>query len=402
MADWRERDLRGDEGPAGSVTSVVRHARFGLAAARLGEAVLFGAAALCLTLAAAVWNGAGLSRADAWLLAVASAACAAGSWWLEHRRSSDEVARTLDRRLRHQGALVTAYELESRDDAPRGELARLLVAQVLTRLRKREAVHALRPGLALPVAAPLVGAALLAFALEARRVEPPPNRLASVAGGLVGSVEGALHGVMTDEDVDLEFVRGLRAAVGDARDLEREIAAQEAAETGDAAAAAEQLTRLAEVDRKLVDLAREARDPELRAEISEARTWLDALRDGLEREYGGDAPRDPIEPGAGDGPPETPEPAEAPEAPEAPESTGGGDGAGLAGGGGEPGDSATSTGPGAGGELAPGAAVPPGGVDGAGGDAREPLELGAGAGAWWPERHDEVVRSWLERVRAGG
>jgi hypothetical protein len=385
MADgWRERDLRGDEGPAGSVSSVVHHARRGLGAARAGEAALFGATALCLALAAAVRAGAGLGRVDAWVAAAACAACAGLAWWIEHRRTPAEIARRLDERLRHQGALVTAFEEEHRvapaGSAPASPLGAVLIAHVLARLRRREALRALRPGLALPVAAPLAGAAVLALALQLARVEPPASPLAAVSGGLVGRVEGTLRGVLgagDAGDVDLAVVGELRGAVGEARALANAVAGVEAKKP----APPDLDARLAALDRKLADLATAERGPDLRAEISAARSWLDALRRGLGAEPPAADPEGAPEPGPAGVDPGTADPAVA---------SGGGDGT-MSG----------STSP-AGGGDAPSALPPDAGAGAGGGElsAGGAAETGAADGTWWPAAHDEIVRRWLERVRA--
>jgi hypothetical protein len=389
---WRERDLRGDEGRPASVAGVVRHARRGLAAARAGEAVLFGAAALGFGLAAAAWTGAGLERADAWAAAAVCALCAGAAWWGEHRRSAADVARALDRRLRHQGALVTAFEVEDRgvpgSPGPPGSLGRLLVVHVLERLRKREALHALRPGLALPVAAPLAGAAVLAGVLQAVAVEPPPRSVAVVTRGLVGRLGDTLDAAFADESADLELVRALRAAVAEARDLAAEL---RAAEEAGIAPPPDAARRLEELDRTLADLAGEAGgEPasaaDLRAELAEARSWLDALRGGLEpapdaADLGASTPADAadgIDDATADG---TEDPGVAER---------GGDGT-MAG----------STSPAGGGE-APSSSSPDDGTSSGGADppAAGAVETGTVAGTWWPAEHDAIVRRWLDRVRA--
>ncbi len=365
---WRTGDLRGDEGACNSVRGVVSYAWFALAVARGGESVLLFASGLCVTLAAGALSGAALGRLDLWAVAVFGAALCAAAWWREHKPKKDAVARTLDRRLRHQGALFTAYELEGRGDS--GPLTRLLYARVLAKLRRGEARRAVRPSLALPVAAPLVAAALLALALEAVRPEPAGPPLSDVTGGLVDTLDRMRSEAVRTEGPYLRTAQELRALVADARELDRKIEELAGADRGEA------LRKVEDLDRRLCELEASApRGGELRRDLAVSRSWLDSARQVLGGAAEGGAAHDsgPGEPRAGG-------------------AGGEGEASGLTAAGGN-GTMSGSPAPGDAGSDPSGSPDPAsGGVD----------ELGTTAGAWWPAEYDEVVRRWTEARRQAG
>ncbi|MEM7306743.1 MAG: hypothetical protein AAF682_08735 [Planctomycetota bacterium] len=355
---------------------MVRHAWFGLSAARWGESVLLGVSALCLVLSAGALGGVALGRVDLWIAAVLGGLLCASSWKLEHRVAPHEVARRIDRKLRHQGALVTAYELELREEA-QAPLARLLLGRVLSRLRRRDALRAVLPPLALPVAAPLLAATALAVALQLTRSEPEVPSLTGVARGLIEGLEGVQVAAIESEGTPLETARQAQAALAQARQLARDL---EQLREEDPEAA---LRRVEELDRKLAALGDEAaRTPELGRSLTESRSWLDAVRQVLQREHAaaGTEPEAPDEPADGGG--------------------AGGEGAGGGGvtGGPEDGtmsgstplDATSGEGGGDGPSTGEGRPVPA---------ARGAVESGSSAGAWWPAEYDDVVRRWLERTR---
>ena len=372
---WRERDLKGGHGePPSSVRAVVERTRLGLVAARAAESFLLAVSAAATTMAVLVLEAPGppsLASLDSWCLAlVAGAFCGAG-WHLEHRLDAFEVARALDRRLRHQGGLVTAFELENRGaDAP---MARLLVARVLFRLRAGEALRSMFPPLAVPVAAPILGIGLLAFALEEGRVRSDAGAaLSEFTLGMAEALELVEAGVLvSDPDTDRprrEHADRVLAAARRARDLARRSASL--AERPD-----EAWRELGALDDELADLtARLVDRPALREGLEQARAWAAAARMGLDPEAG---------------------------------ASGVAAGNGAVASGGEEGTMSGSQPRGT--EPDPGAAPPIEAVDpehpdsssGAGSDDPDPWspqEVGT-IGSYWPPEYDGVVSGWIELRR---
>ena len=366
---WRDADRRIGAGPRpSSVGFVVRRSHFGLSAARWGESVLIGAGALCVTLAAAAVRTGAIAGFDMWCVAVLGGALAGASWRLEHHRDLAAVARVLDRKLRHRGALVTAYETEERRQ--NGPLAVLLQGHVLHRLRTRDALHAIAPSLVLPLAVPLVGVALLALALEGTSVEE--TGLFLDPGDLVGEIDGLrVEALAAGEEGMLDD-----ATVRDLNRLQRKVEDLAHALGRAADDPARLRAEIEAVDRELVDLgARTAEDPALAARLEAVRPYLDAARMGLADRA---APGDRAEGAAGAG-------------------------------GGETGD-ASLTGKGGHGTI-PGSSdrgaeradptspetnspdVPPSPVVGEG------SEEGSIAGRWWADEYDEIVAGWVEHQR---
>lgn len=361
MSGWRAR--RSQPGPPASVAAVVRGVRSTLLLTRLFESVLLFAAALLSTRAAALVSGlAGAALSETWPLAILCGVLCASTWWLEHPQGARATARALDQRLRHHGALVTAFELETRARGERSPMEALVSARVLARLRPGEALHALVPPLVLPVAAPTLAALALVLAVDLRRA-PPPRALdyLALAEGLERSLAlglnermAGLEGDLSGEQVqDLAHVLHGRGALPFSAEAWRENPAA-------TRAAVEAL------DRRVATLAYEvAPDSELRARLDEARVWLDALSMGLAE----------AAPGA---------------------SEAGTDGAGLTN---EPGDGTIS------GSPRP-AAVPPIPPELMSASALPQDEgpaapaLGRQAGNWWPAEYDAVVARWLELSEA--
>ena len=276
-SSWREADLRGTpETPPASVGGVVRHARRGLLAARWGESVLLGVTGAFLTLASAVVSGAERSEAETIGVALLAGFLAAAAWRIEHRVHPDGVARRLDKRLRYQGALSTAYELEERGGALSG-LEELVRRRVLDRLRPHEARRALLPPLLVPIGALVAAGGILVLALESVRPDPAVSvDVARLARGVVDTLgplgpdaleageSGALETATVEELLDVwNRVRDLerRLVLGDERGTHAEAQA---------------------VERELAELARRLEQaPELRERLEAARTFLDAARMGL-------------------------------------------------------------------------------------------------------------------------
>lgn len=368
MSTWRER--RPEAGPPPrSVGQVVARTAFSLRATRLVESGLFLLAAALLVRAAVEWQAArSLARpldpgsASVWGLALLTGFFAALAWWREHPTSAARVADMLDRRLRHHGALVTAWELErraadARSPRPARPMERLVASRVLQRLRLHEALHAVLPPLLVPVAAPVVAALALLLVLEARpapgeaRVDP-----ARLAAGLETSLDEAIGRLrraaaegLVDPGEAEAAIRRLREALATARRTP---------------AGPEHEAALARLDGELARL-------ETRA-WSTARAWLDALRHAapVPGEGGSDA-RDGsggmgqagLAPGSGNG-------------------IMSGSSAGLEG---PPFPSVTPSRP-----AVPVPALPP---------AAGPT---GGGTRWWPAEQDGLVEAWLERSPGRG
>ncbi len=271
---WRERDLRQAQGPVpATVGSVVQRTHFALGGARLGEGVLIGVGAMMITLAAHALAGGDAQHVEAWFVALLCGALCGITWRMEHRQSSHDVARALDDRLRHQGGLVTAYELEAQaDNSPMG---RLLVSRVLVRLRTREALRAMFPPLALPVAAPILGVACLALALEFAPREDEAVEISGLATGMAATldaVERELLDAGAGDGLAHDVERELLAIARQARDVQRR------ADRGQADPK-EVERALDELEGALHDVApKVAQDARMRALVDDARNWLDAAR----------------------------------------------------------------------------------------------------------------------------
>jgi hypothetical protein len=363
-SSWREVDLRGDrDGVPNSIGVVVRRARLGLRTARGGESLLLAAAGLCVTLSAAVLSGLELARVDAWLVGAVGALACGTSWWLEHRSSEREVAVRIDERLRHQGALVTAWELEARRDA--SPFRDLLDRRVRSRLRPGEALRAIRPSLGIPVAVPLLAAAALAVSLEIRRERASPaidhRALAAGLAERLDQMSGPALSAGLEHEIPLEAAQDLRQLARRARALEQSLDRPETDRE-------EALAELATLDALQAELL-ERLPPtgELHDQLAASRAFTDALREGL-----------------------------------APGATGpGGSGAGS----GLTAEAETGTMPGSesGGESVPDASEPEPAGAGAGALETPPVGVEAGttaAGRWWSAAHDPVVELWFDALRS--
>jgi len=336
------------------VASVVRRTRLGLSAARWGESVLLGVAAMCLTLAVARIEGAGPDSLEIWAVALLAGAFAGAAWRLAHRLDEHGVARAIDRRLRHRGALVTAFEIEERN--VQTPLARILCARVLGRLRTREALQALAPPIVLPLVAPLAAVALLALALERGRADGTAGPVDMRAA--VEELEGLTLQALTARDegaVDTE-------TVGELLTLRRRVESLAAAVARGDEAPETTLAEVEALDRELGALApRVRREPEIAGMLEAVRPYLDAARMGLS------SPGE--EPGAGEG------------------GIGGDSGGASLTEGGEHGTMSGSD--------VPGAVADPGDLR----DERAGSEAGSIAGSWWAADYDDIVARWIEILR---
>ncbi|MEQ1895372.1 MAG: hypothetical protein ABL998_22775 [Planctomycetota bacterium] len=354
--------LRGERARAprpASVRAVVSSVRLGLLLACAAESLLVGLAAALILCAAAAASGLALDAVTG--LAVLCGLCAAASWWLEHPVAGERTARELDLRLRHHGALATAYELEGRAQAL-APLEELVQARVLARLRLDEAVRALFPPLFVPVAAPAAAALLLFFVREARPAQEP---VAIDYGALAGGLEQALAmSTLTSESTGVEGedqdggLSGAQATeILAALHARAKLPFQAEDWRRDPAALAAKVDAL---DAELAALgARVERESELAAHLEAARPWLDALRAALAAEAG---------------------PAGASGSPGQAGSSG--TAQGTIGGSSPAGTSSTSV-------PNPSIASEPG-----------PAPLGTQAGTWWPAEYDGLVARWVELSRA--
>ena len=240
----------------------------------------------------------------------------------------------------------------------------LIRRHVLARLHVPRALRSTLPSLVLPVSAPVASALLLMVAIEAR---PAPVVATVAAEGLIGGFQLALARAELHQ-------AGVELAGADLARIQEEVAELRALLSALPAAEAEWTqasvqeriaarASLTDLDRHLAELAaRVAPASEPRAELEEARAWLDALRMGL------NAPSDPIQglPGAGsgtddltsaraDGTISRPFPDESKVMPSEPITQ----------------------------------------------PAREPsAALGLAQGNWWPAEYDQVVARWVESSRA--
>ena len=362
-----ERERSPENGPPeprpSSVTAVVRRTQSALRAVHALEAGL-----LCLAAALAVRAAAALSSSqggEVWAVALIAGLLAAAAWWREHRVPLPATADELDRRLLHQGALVTAFELETRGAlAPMEALVR---ERVLARLRPDAALRALFPPLLVPVGAPVLAALALVVALDARERSPADHDLGSLGAGLgrtlagvqAAVVSGAEEGWLAPDGADRA-----RQTLGRLRELESTLEREEERDSAALHAALEAL------DRDLAELTVELPPASsLNERFREARAWLDAVRAGLPPAHGGAADPGGTGLGAAEGTSEAPDGtitgsspgSERPEIDPAPPLV-------------SPPPPDSSSAP----------ALPPG---------------GAGA-SWWPPEYDAVVERWVELRRA--
>lgn len=376
MSAWRERTQRGPARPR-SVAAVVGAVFASLRATLLVECALLFLAGVWIARGAALLSHAGAGSGFA--LVLCGSLCAL-TWWLEHPLTRDTTARALDRRLRHHGALATAFELEQRHpsvlvdapraspldsplDSPLNSMEQLVRARVLARLRFAEALQALFPPLLVPVGAPVAAGLFLLLVLDAQRAPAPAGvDLRALGEGLERAV--AASALEAGEKAGPAAAE-LRRLLGEVHALRLGLAdgatpsgAEDGRESG--------RSRLAELDQRLGELlARsEPSDPlaqPRRAHLEEARAWLDALRTGLAN---GTAAGSLTADGAGGtiSPPRG-VPSGAPAAP---------------------------------GPMPPVPALAPPAPD----DPTSGQPLGVQAGTFWPAEYDAVVERWIELSRA--
>lgn len=410
MSGWRDRSEPAPRAPR-SVAAVVRAVRSSLRATHAVESALLGVAAGLFARCALLLSDAPAGL-HARLVVLLCAALAALTWWLEHEVELAPIARVLDRRLRHHGALVTAFELEqgrgaaglssaglssaspssadlnplnpSLNPLSLNPMEQLVGLRVLARLRTREAVRAVFPPLLVPLGAPTVAALCLVLLGDARRDEAPPAvdfvALAeglgrALAVGALDSEAAGLEGADPDGELSRAQVQRLNEVLLARGSLP--FASEDWTRDPEAVRA-----RVEELDRKVAALAGEvAPGSELHGRLEESRAWLDALRTGL----------DPASPAAGEAAAEVAPSQGAPGSLSGSATEPAPDGT-ISGSPSAPGVRPMPTDPSALPNPQPSSpeSVAPAGDRG----------LGLAAGNWWPGEYDGVVERWIELSRA--
>lgn len=240
------------------VDAAVRRARAGWAS----ESFALGLCAALVVDVAAI-----ASRADfdapATLAAAAIGGVACGAaWWVERCRDRIEIARRVDRHLAQNGALATAYELETRHvgfapHAAAATFARLITERALAALPERAVARGIPAPSPAFLAAPLIAAAVLAFALER------DSRLPSDLAELAGRVSMQLSSTSSSSADDAAAVERLHATAAQLAN----VAAQRRAEPAEISA------QLSQAERDLATLLADA------PATAAARPELQAARD---------------------------------------------------------------------------------------------------------------------------
>jgi hypothetical protein len=353
MGASRGAGFRG-AGSAESLGSLVRTASRARSAFQLVVALLLGIGGACVMQGALVLSGGEPRSAGAWIVASLAGFLCALAWRLENPVSEAATARALDRGLHQQGGLLAAWEAHGASS--RSTLAQLAEARCLSRIELPAAIRAGMPSIVLPVAAPLVGAAVLALSLEAREASraAPRLELLDTIAGLARSSQALATELGSDVDPEDAEPAELEA-LSLAEDLAtRARALEEASGRPERGADAHSDTagELEACERGLFRLSELVGDrPDLRERVAEAQNALDSGRRAL----------DP-----------------------------GGAGAGAAGG---P-DARDVTG-------GPVAGTMPGPADRTRPSPRPSAEheRGAFTGTYWPAEYDGIVSEWVERAR---
>lgn len=331
------------------------YARSGLRRARLGEALCFGAAAGMGVAATALLGGVDKSLELCWL-GVGVGSVAGATWLLGAPVQIERVARRIDRKLRFEGALVTAWEGEREADSPSG-LAALLSERVRLRLRKRDALAAVLPPLAPAVVVLLVGVAVLFLGLTREEARVEKVDVAS----LVGAARERLVAARS------EALEGLESGDTETAEAQAMIDAVQALEAWTPESGASGLERLEDALDQGAGI-----DPELALELERAKAQLEAARAELLRQNEGSSGTegDPETAGSGASGPEGLTP-------------GGEDGMMTGSSGGSEGPTTEDTKDGDN-------SSPP--------SIGDPLREGATFCAWWPDEYDGFVRAWVDET----
>ncbi|MEE8467129.1 MAG: hypothetical protein V3T22_01660 [Planctomycetota bacterium] len=395
----------------GGVDVLVRKARRAVGLARTAEAVLLGAGVGLITWAAAVSSGGAPVDPACWGTALAAALLSCASWKIDLRPRQARLARGIDRRLHLGGGFLTAWESER---SGRGsDLSRLLCADLRGRLRSAQVVRAALPSSMPFLAAPLLGAAILAAVLDgSERRSDPLQRIAPVLAGVAAELREA-HDQGLEElrlgTLGSAPLRALSVAERSARGL----AAESAERAPDAAQRRALAAGLDELAQALEELVRQrAGSPGLRERLTRAATLADSARWELAEARAATRPGAGGRPGSlGDpalGRSSASSPARAPArapgqqaGPEVePEVGPGGGPDGIARDISSP-DLAHAAGDGTISAPDAGGGVPGTPETSAPGTAARKVRAGAVAvGRWWPPRHADLVGRWVEDRRA--
>ncbi|MEO0652667.1 MAG: hypothetical protein AAFZ65_18485, partial [Planctomycetota bacterium] len=143
------------------------------------------AAALCVH-AAALGSKVEPFTTDSWIASGVAALAVGCAWIRAHRIADGELVALLDQRVGAGGELEAAWACERRG----GRLAPALVVRGFKACEGHSLRDLVSPDARLAVLAPLIAAALLAFAIEAQPLDPRPN-LERIAADLVGSIDRA-------------------------------------------------------------------------------------------------------------------------------------------------------------------------------------------------------------------
>lgn len=319
------------------------------------EAALLGLAALCVALAAVAWSNAPAFSSQAVAAALIPAGFCAATWLFEHRRTLDEFARRMDRRLAQEGALLTAFELERR--GARDAFGALLAQRVLRDLPARALRIASAPPSLAFLAAPLIAGAVLAAAMERAPARGPGGDLDALLQALV-TAQSASIGAPSSESQDPAAAATFARAVARVEAL------------GQAPDPAQRERALTEVEAELAKLIERAPGSELAQRAEIARSLAEEARGKSQGAAEGRRPfsdRERLQNGATDR-----------------TMSGSTSAAGASGqAAGTPATAPATLTPG----LRPASAPPV-------------AEAGTLAGRFWPARYDAVVAAWIEAQRA--
>lgn len=276
-----------------TVGALVARATGAARAVRAGQALLVALAASCLAQSAITVDGGAPFAPEAWLVAALCAACAGAAWWFGEPVDARALAHDLDRAFDRGRALETAYEAEPAG----GVVAEALAVRALDGLPVGAALRRVVPDSTLAGAAPLLAAALLGLALDARDEPAGGPRLEALAGELADDLARAALGAGAaegEEGADPTAAAVARAAA-EAADLADRARRRPEASTQDAErmdALIDELERLA---------ARAPVDAPWRDALDAARVAADALAGERSGADGGAVPATPAEGVAGAG-----------------------------------------------------------------------------------------------------
>ena len=179
---------------------------------------MIGVTCFTLILACAVYSsGEGVDRQDL-IVAVVSAGLAAATWWLPHRAGERAVAQRLDRKLGLGGAYFTAWEVES-GALKSTPLARLLTRRIEARVKSAHAVRTTLPHSAPWIAAPFIGAAVLALTLAEVRTSAERMSAAAATTSLANALADLRSETSRSGDLPSEDFAGLGELLEEAREL---------------------------------------------------------------------------------------------------------------------------------------------------------------------------------------